>query len=181
MGSTLLLLIGTAPLEQFIKNNQTQIVISRIIDLLTSIARPSRGLLFALCFSISSCCHPHRSNNAKAPHRRLSTVTVARMPRQPCWPKDGPSRRAPATVPERSHRRDLARRPDGRARPSKAHQHLCAVQRPPPMSTNVPVAYEALSDNNHTIASATSSGRPPRPIGMMDSSLLTRPGSPLKA
>ncbi len=65
--------------------------------------------------------------------------------------------------------------------PADAGLTATASQRPPPRSMNVPVEYDALSDSNHRIASATSSARPPRPMGMVGSSLLTRCASPLNA
>ena len=49
---------------------------------------------------------------------------------------------------------------------------------PPLTLTKAPVTNDALSLNNQTMASATSSGWPPRPIGMVLFRRSTRPGSP---
>jgi len=55
---------------------------------------------------------------------------------------------------------------------------LGARQRPPATSRIAPVAYEAASLSNQAIASATSEGRPGRPIGVITPRRCARSGCP---
>src|SRR3954469_17598926 len=58
----------------------------------------------------------------------------------------------------------------------------CAMhQRPPVTSMKMPVLYDDSVDISQRIASATSSGRPPRFIGTESLTRSTRPGSPPEA
>ena len=53
-----------------------------------------------------------------------------------------------------------------------------AVHLPPATSSSAPVVYEASAESSHRMACATSSGRPPRPMGTCDFTRSTRSGSP---
>ncbi|CAM5495471.1 hypothetical protein PFRA20S_00801 [Pseudomonas fragi] len=87
-------------------------------------ARSHKGLVlfkffaFAFAFVVTTrLCRRRECPSQKAERRCCYGGGRGRTPRQPRWAMDGPSRRAPITVPERGNRRALASRPYGRAKP----------------------------------------------------------------